>query len=155
MLAKLDSQREAVRYYQRHGTATAGAIHKRISDLHGSAKSATELNRLRGYEGAGSAAWLELVGQLLLRPWEFTVRSRRSPRDPVNALLSLSATWLASRTVARLLAAGVEVALGALHEFRAGRPALACDVMEPLRVAELEALVEKLTRTVEQQAKIL
>ncbi len=55
---------------------------------------------------------------------------RRPPTDPVNALLSRGYTFLLSRTVARCEALGLEV----LHAFRSGRPSLACDLMEPLRL---------------------
>jgi len=141
VLAKIAAQRDAARHYQRHGKSAAGAFQRKLDELWQAARSARELNSLRGYEGAAAAAWYQLFGQLLDPPWTFTERSRRPPRDPVNALLSLAATWLCARAVAELQAAGTEVALGALHEFRAGRPALACDLMEPWRVPAVERWV--------------
>ena len=43
-------------------------------------------------------------------------------------------TWLLNRMIARLDAEGLEVPLGMLHAYRPGRPSLACDLIEPLRV---------------------
>jgi CRISPR-associated endonuclease Cas1 len=59
----------------------------------------------------------------------------------VNALLNLGYTRLLQRASARCEAAGLELNLGALHEWRAGRPSLACDVMEPLRVPAVDRWV--------------
>ncbi len=100
-----------------------------------------EVESLRGLEGATAAAWFGLLGQLLHEPWQFRQRVRRPPTDPVNALLSLGYTWVLNRTVARCEAVGLEVNLGALHDWRPGRPSLACDLMEPLRVPAVDRWV--------------
>src|SRR5262249_42158790 len=132
--AKIESQQQAARHYQRHGCSAAGAVLQQLQSARTQAAAADSVDVLRGLEGAATAAWFGLFGQLLQAPWQFTQRVRRPPTDPVNALLSLGYTWLLTRTVARCEAAGLEVNLGALHEFRPGRPSLACDVMERLRV---------------------
>ena len=87
-----------------------------------------------GHRGQRQLRWFELLGRLLNPPWQFSRRVRRPPTDPVNALLSLAYTWLTNRATARIQAHGLEVALGALHEYHPGRPSLACDLIEPLRV---------------------
>ena len=56
-------------------------------------------------------------------------------------MLSLGYTWLLARTVARCEAEGLEVNLGGLHEYRPGRPSLACDLMEPLRTPAVDRWV--------------
>ena len=38
-------------------------------------------------------------------------------------------------------AAGLEIYLGVLHEYRPGRPSLACDIMEPLRIPAVDRWV--------------
>ena len=119
----------------------AGPLLNRLKTFEEQAAGAKNLDVLRGVEGAASAAWFVLLGALLRPPWQFTQRRRRPPTDPVNALLSLGYTWLLARTVARCEAAGLEVNLGGLHEYRPGRPSLACDVMEPLRVPAVDRWV--------------
>ncbi len=138
---KIHSQVHAARHYQRQGCTEAGPLLARLRTLEDQCGAAPSSEVLRGVEGAASAAWFELLGTLLRPPWQFTQRRRRPPPDPVNALLSLGYTWLLTRTVARVEAAGLESALGALHEYRAGRPSLACDLMEPLRVPAVDRWV--------------
>jgi CRISP-associated protein Cas1 len=139
--AKIDSQCHAARHYQRQGCRGAGAVLAELRAAREQCQPERGLDALRGIEGTASAAWFRLLGQVLRLPWRFVQRVRRPPTDPVNALLSLGYTWLLTRTVARAEALGLETALGALHEFRPGRPSLACDLIEPLRVPAVDRWV--------------
>jgi CRISPR-associated protein Cas1 len=139
--AKVHSQLQAVRHYQRHAVPGAGAVLQRLQTAHEKCQTECSLDELRGIEGAASAAWFDLLGRLLNPPWLFTKRVRRPPTDEVNALLSLGYTWLLTRTIARCEAAGLEIYLGGLHEYRAGRPSLACDLIEPLRLPAVDRWV--------------
>lgn len=152
--SKIESQALAARHYQRQGATVARTVLHQLNDALTACRAAASLDQLRGVEGAASAAWFGLLGGLLQPPWEFTVRSRRPPRDPVNALLSLGYTWLLTRTRTRLEAAGLEVNLGALHEYRPGRPSLACDLIEPLRVPAVDRWVLALLNRVECRRRI-
>jgi len=91
------------------------------------------IDTLRGIEGAAGAQYFRLWGGLWLCPWQFTVRGRQPPGDPVNALLSLTYT-LAQALVGRTASArGLDLAVGCLHPLTGDRPALALDLLEPLR----------------------
>lgn len=68
-------------------------------------------------------------------------RTRRPPRDPVNALLSFSYTLLAHDCRSALEAAGLDAAVGFLHRDRPGRPSLALDLMEEFRPFLADRLV--------------
>lgn len=138
---KIESQVHAARHYQRQGSTAARPVLHQLQEATEACRNATTVEQLRGVEGSSSAAWFGLLGQLLNPPWVFNQRTRRPPTDPVNALLSLGYTWLLTRTVARCEATGLEVNLGALHEFRPGRPSLACDLIEPLRVPAVDRWV--------------
>lgn len=144
VVKKIASQVAAARHYQRQGHPETGGILRQIKRLQQRAVDAGGVEVLRGVEGAASAAWFTFFGKLLLPPWKFTQRVRRPPTDPVNALLSLGYTLLLNRTIARCDAIGLEVTLGALHEFRPGRPSLACDLIEPLRVPAVDRWVVRL-----------
>jgi CRISPR-associated protein Cas1 len=97
------------------------------------AQTAPDPATLMGMEGAGSARYFEHWRQLWQAPWQFEHRNRRPPRDPINALLSLSYT-LALHSVGRQATLrGLEPAVGFLHTPLRGRPALALDLLEPLR----------------------
>ena len=134
VVEKIHSQAAAARHYQRQGKAVTGEQLKNLAALEQRADEATSLPELLGLEGTASAAWFAVFAKLLMAPWEFPSRSRRPPRDPVNAVLSLGYTMLYHRVVAAIQAFGLEPGLGALHAYRAGRQSLACDLMEPLRV---------------------
>lgn len=142
--AKIESQIVAARHYQRHGTPVAGKVIQQLQSALRQCDGSLSLRQIRGVEGASSAAWFGFFGQLFVPPWQFLGRTRRPPRDPVNALLSLGYTWLNTRLVARCEAAGLEVYLGGLHRYRPGRPSLACDLIEPLRVPAVDRWVLKM-----------
>lgn len=136
--AKIRSQQAAARHYQRHGWSEAGSLLPLLQEALRQGQAADALDQLRGIEGAATAAWFGLLGRLVRAPWQFRQRTRRPPTDPVNALLSLGYTWLLTRATARCEAVGLEVYLGGLHDFRPGRPSLACDLIEPLRVPAVD-----------------
>jgi CRISPR-associated protein Cas1 len=98
---------------------------------------ATDLDILRGIEGEAARTYFEALN-LLVRPEQrehFTMngRSRRPPRDRMNALLSfLYAMWMNDCRSA-IEAAGLDPQLGFLHALRPGRAALALDLMEEFR----------------------
>jgi CRISPR-associated endonuclease Cas1 len=99
---------------------------------------------LMGLEGAAGAAWYALFGEALQSAGHahaFETRSRRPPRDGVNALLSYLYAVLAGHCAVAAEAAGLDPSVGLLHSERAGRPALALDLSEPFRVAVVDAAV--------------
>src|SRR5690606_9515188 len=66
---------------------------------------------------------------------------RRPPLDPINALLSLGYTLLTNVVEGALRIVGLDPWLGSLHAPLAGRPSLACDLVEELRAPSIDALV--------------
>lgn len=132
--AKIRSQIGAARHFQRHGRPMASETIDRLKAILEQVQAAREVASMRGLEGLASSAWFDLFARLVRKPFAFPKRVRRPPTDPVNALLSLGYTLLTERTTVRLTALGYEPAIGCLHEYRSGRPSLACDHVEPLRV---------------------
>ena len=76
-----------------------------------------------------------------LAVFDFTVRNRRPPRDPINALLSFSYGLLTKELALTLSAVGLEPLLGFYHRPRYGRPALALDMMEEMRPLIADSVV--------------
>lgn len=140
---KLRSQHDAARHYQRQGrdSGIVSDVLRQLKHLHKETQRAEDLGALRGIEGAAAVQWFRCFATLLDPPWNFSSRVRRPPTDPVNALLSLGYTFLLQRVLAKVQARGLEAQLGALHEYRAGRPSLACDLMEPFRVTVVDRWV--------------
>jgi len=138
VVGKIEAMAAAGRHFQRHGAAAGGPLMVRLGDYAGRVPRVGSNDQLLGLEGAAAAAWFEFFATLLVPPWSFPGRVRRPPTDPMNALLSLGYTWLLTRTTARAEARGYEIYLGGLHEYRAGRPSLGCDLIEPLRVPAVD-----------------
>jgi CRISP-associated protein Cas1 len=104
------------------------------------AQKAQGLDELRGWEGAAAKEYFAVFGQMLRDPFSFTVRTRRPPLDPVNALLSFGYTLLVQEAAAILEAVGLDSYLGFLHAPAPGRPSLALDMIEPLRSKVVDRL---------------
>ncbi|HEY8463981.1 MAG TPA: type I-C CRISPR-associated endonuclease Cas1c [Bacillota bacterium] len=95
-----------------------------------------DLDTLRGIEGDAARTYFSVFDHLILSnkgEFFFHERSRRPPKDNMNALMSFLYTLLAHDTQSALEAVGLDPAVGFLHQDRPGRPGLALDLMEELR----------------------
>lgn len=101
-----------------------------------------ELQSIRGLEGATSAAYFAGLGEVVADALGFKGRNRRPPRDPVNAALSLLYTICYAAAVEALESSGLDPGIGYLHETGGNRAALACDLMEPVRPAADQIVVQ-------------
>lgn len=90
-------------------------------------------SQLLGVEGAASRAWFAQLKQVLPSHWGFEGRNKNPPKDPVNALLSLTYTLAAQPLRQALMARGFDLMLGFLHQPHPGRESLVCDLQEWLR----------------------
>jgi CRISPR-associated protein Cas1 len=102
---------------------------------------ATSIEQIMGYEGTATREYFRAWRQLIGAEWGFTARERRPPPDPVNAMLSFGYTLLVHEAVAALAVAGLDPAVGFLHQARWGRPSLALDLMEEYRPLVVDAVV--------------
>ena len=69
-------------------------------------------------------------------PWPVApprARTRRPPRDPVNALLGFCYGMLVTECIGAAESVGLVFQMGFLHRPRAGRPSLALDLAEEFR----------------------
>ena len=98
--------------------------------------NAKTIDELRGYEGEAAKLYFSVFSYLLRSPdagLVFNGRSRRPPRDPVNALLSFLYVMLTHDCRSACEGVGLDPAVGFLHRDRPGRPSLALDLMEEFR----------------------
>jgi CRISPR-associated protein Cas1 len=104
--------------------------------------NAVDFDAIRGVEGAATREhYARMSGWLKGGEFVFVERTKRPPRDPVNALLSLAYTLTMNTTLAAVHTVGLDPAFGFLHEDYYGRPSLACDLMEPWRADAAERFV--------------
>lgn len=73
--------------------------------------------------------------------FEYTSRSKRPPRDPLNSLLSFAYSLVFGEMQTALLAHGLDPHPGVLHDLRPRHPALASDLIEPYRVLIADTFV--------------
>ncbi|MYJ46926.1 MAG: CRISPR-associated endonuclease Cas1 [Acidimicrobiales bacterium] len=96
--------------------------------------AARDGDHLRGIEGDAARLYFTCIGQALSEsPLSFAARSRRPPRDPVNAAMSFCYGLLTTELIGGLDAVGLDHQVGFLHRARSGSPSLALDLAEELR----------------------
>lgn len=139
--AKFSNVRTLLRRAAREAKdAEAAAVLTLCADVHRNRIVETfragTLDVLRGIEGDTAAHYFRCFNALITSPDEkmhFSGRSRRPPRDPVNAVLSFLYTMLSHDCRSACAAAGLDPQIGFLHADRPGRPGLALDLMEEFR----------------------
>jgi len=130
-----------------HPDAPEGTL-RELSVLADATERAGGMPELLGIEGNAARLYFEGF-PALIRPaggggelaFDFTTRSRRPPRDPVNALLSFAYALLGKDLAVAARAAGLDPFLGFYHQPRHGRPALALDLMEEFRPIVADSVV--------------
>ena len=106
---------------------------------------ATSADQLRGVEGDAAAHYFSCFNLLIRADYRadfcFNGRTRRPPRDRVNALLSFLYSMLMNDCRSALEIVGLDAQLGFLHAVRPGRAALGLDLMEEFRAIVVDRLV--------------
>lgn len=107
----------------------------------------TRLDSMRGLEGDCARAYFGVFDHFLVQQkagFAFEKRTRRPPKDSVNALLSFLYTMLRHDVTSALEVVGLDPQVGFLHRDRPGRPGLALDMMEELRAVVADRLAVSL-----------
>ncbi|SHF68482.1 CRISP-associated protein Cas1 [Bacteroides luti] len=106
--------------------------------------NAIDSNQLRGIEGEAATSYFGVFNQLIKNSdssFYFGGRTRRPPKDNVNALLSFIYMLLAHEVQSALESVGLDPYVGFLHTDRPGRASLALDIMEEFRPYLADRLV--------------
>ncbi|MGV8082332.1 MAG: type I-C CRISPR-associated endonuclease Cas1c [Coriobacteriia bacterium] len=109
-----------------------------------STSEANDMNEVRGLEGEAARQYFGAFSDLITvdkSEFAFALRSRRPPRDRVNAMLSFVYALLVTDCVAALEGIGLDPQVGMLHCVRPGRPSLALDLAEEFRSCVADRLV--------------
>ncbi|QLE57034.1 type I-D CRISPR-associated endonuclease Cas1d [Nostoc sp. TCL26-01] len=139
---KLKNYRHSLLEAQRRYAVDLNSNITQLTNAIASLEKANSIDTIRGFEGAGSAAYFGCFNQLIrVDNFSFTTRNRRPPIDPVNSLLSLGYSLLRHDIQGALNIVGFDPYLGYLHTERYGRPSLALDLMEEFRPLIVDAVV--------------
>jgi len=147
VIAKIKNQRTLLR---RNGSGDSPDLERALSELADcmeKAESTDNVDSLRGLEGYAARCYFGIYPSLLKNEALKALmkgRSKRPPKDPVNAMLSFGYSILARDFRAAINAAGMDPMWGFYHIMEAGRPALALDMMETFRPLIVDSLVLRL-----------
>jgi CRISP-associated protein Cas1 len=120
------------------------------------ALKASDADILRGIEGDAANTYFGVFNHFIVAQGDDFVmngRTRRPPKDKVNALLSFVYTLLAHEVQSALESVGLDPYVGFLHTDRPGRASLALDLMEELGPYLADRLVLTLINRKQIQAK--
>lgn len=137
--AKLQNSRKVVGRWSRDEKDAVGS--KRLADRSEQIRQriarlleAATGDHVRGIEGDAARIYFRAVEQVVAdAEFGFSSRTRRPPRDPVNAMLSFCYGLLVTECTGALESVGLDFQMGFFHRPRAGRPSLALDLAEELR----------------------
>lgn len=110
--------------------------------------SARSGDQLRGVEGDATRLYFSALRSVLSETdvvGVFERRTRRPPRDPVNASMSFLYGVALTELIGGIEAVGLDPQIGYLHDPRPGRMSLALDLLEEVR-PDIDRLVVKLLR---------
>ena len=115
-------------------TAKLASRGKQLRERIARLTDAATADHVRGIEGDAARIYFRAVGQAIASSdLEFSVRTRRPPRDPVNAMLGFCYGLLVTECIGAAESVGLDYQMGFFHRPRAGRPSLALDLAEELR----------------------
>ncbi len=138
---KLENALAVIRdFHHNHPELDCANERTALETIRQKAGAAGNLESLRGLEGSATAAYFRVLGRMVMPPWQFVTRTRRPPRDPVNAVLSFGYVIVANELRSLLDGLGFDPYAGFYHADDYGRPSLALDLLEEFR----HALVDRL-----------
>lgn len=145
--AKLHNSVVVLQHYARDYPELRDELNHTIGALQSATSMASRVGsvyELRGVEGDSAHKYFSTFVRLLRVPDSgelFRGRSRRPPKDPVNAALSLFYSLLSRELATACESFGLDPQLGYLHSCRPGRASLALDLIEELRAPYVDRFV--------------
>lgn len=101
---------------------------------------AATVDELMGHEGEAARHYWQALARTVDPAWGFDGRNRRPPRDPLNAVISLTSSILYRDLLHLLQRHGLHPGFGALHGSLDGHQGTASDLVEEFRAPLCEGL---------------
>src|SRR5690606_2338070 len=133
---KLIGQKRNLMRWQTRFPAARHSLQQSLNRINSSLQQIAQTSQhhsLMGLEGTAAQAYFQALASMLAASYGFNGRNRRPPKDPVNALLSLSYTLAQQEAESALTAYGLDTGLGFLHSPAYGRARLGCELVEQAR----------------------
>lgn len=147
--AKIRSSRMLLLRFRRNHNSTP-QIEKAISRLKQiieQLKGVKDYDKILGLEGEAASHYFSAFGDMFKgndNKQLFSKRTRRPPKDPVNAVISLLYSVLGQEISGALQGVGLDPQVGFLHKERPGRNSLALDLLEEFRSYIVDSIALKL-----------
>lgn len=147
--AKIRSSRMLLLRYRRNHEATPlmeKAI-ERLKQIIEQLKGVTAYDTILGLEGEAASHYFAAFSDMFKGNGNkqlFDKRTRRPPKDPVNAVISLLYSVLGQEISGALQGVGLDPQVGFLHKERPGRNSLALDILEEFRAYIVDSIALKL-----------
>lgn len=106
---------------------------KQIDTMRRGINTKTDIDSLMGYEGMMAKVFFSIFGAIFPDPFSFSIRTRRPPKDPANAVLSFGYSVLLSEINSFVLSLGLDPNVGFIHTMDYSRPSLSLDILEEFR----------------------
>lgn len=145
--AKINNQLVTLKRYARN--VEDGLIDTQIANIKSISQNVTHTttrSELMGVEGIIARFYFEALGKVVPESYAFTKRSKRPPKDPFNALLSLGYSMLFNEILSAVVSAGLHPFVGNLHTLSKGHPALVSDLIEEYRAPIIDSLVMNIVK---------
>ncbi len=140
--AKLANCRTLLLRQQRRRSLDLDLAIQTLAYLADQVSTATSAAQIMGYEGAAAGSYFAAFGQCLQgSEFAFLARSRRPPRNPVNALLSFGYMVVWNHLLTLIELQGLDPYAGCLHSGSDRHAALASDLIEEFRAPIVDSLV--------------
>ena len=129
------------RYYRNHPDDKISRAIENMDSCRKTLNIRKSIDELMGAEGEAAKIYFGAFGCMVRSEFAFQIRSRRPPKDPVNALLSFGYTLLCTEIAGAIAGQGLDMQVGFFHELEYGRPSMALDLMEEFRQPVIDRLV--------------
>lgn len=126
------------------GKATEGVLDL-LDELFPQVEEAEDVATLMALEGRAREAYYAIWDELLGEDWALH-RSRRPPKDPLNALISFTNTLLYTAILAQIYQTHLDPRIGFLHEANYRRHSMNLDVAEVFKPVLVDRLIFRLIR---------
>ena len=113
----------------------------KMNSLKKTITNATEISKIRGYEGYIAKTYFEALSAITPDYLPFKKRSKQPPKDMFNSMLSLGYTLLHQEIQTTAIQNGLHPYFPFYHTASSGYPALAFDLIEEWRAPIIDSLV--------------
>jgi len=143
--AKLANGRTLLLRQQRNHALDLTLAIQTLAYLGTQVDGATSVPQIMGYEGAAAGSYFEALGRCFRSgDFAFMARSRRPPRNPINALLSFGYMVVWNHLLTLIELQDLDPYAACLHAGSDRHAALASDLIEEFRAPMVDSLVLQL-----------